>query len=356
MPLLTRNVFIDTEFFVKANLDFNSRTIQSFQDLCEKDELKHITSTIVVKEVNRKIKEQIKEALKGIKNFRRKAVVLKDYEDDNIKNLFDEINEDNVVQKALEAFEGFLETSKTDILDMTGVSLDEVIEMHFNQISPFSAKKPNEFRDAFTLLAIRSALRAGEQIYIVSDDPDHKEFCAANDNFVNVETLSELLDIYNKHNDERTNFIEQFLDSKKAEITNQLKVTLEEAEAYNSSTWEDAEVDEFNVVELENYEPQIIHLDDEHCQIVFDVTAKFMVTVSGPDTANGYYDKEDGVLHTFDSVTNQEEQVKDFTVEMDLTFERDGENFINDEYDLHVKGLSQGIEFDIEETSYEDYR
>lgn len=36
MPLVTRNIFIDTEFFVKANLDFNSRTIKSFEELCEK--------------------------------------------------------------------------------------------------------------------------------------------------------------------------------------------------------------------------------------------------------------------------------------------------------------------------------
>ncbi|MCL1561680.1 PIN domain-containing protein [Xanthomonas nasturtii] len=77
MPLVTRNVFIDTEFFVKANLDFNSRTIKSFEDLCGDDELNHVTSTIVVSEVKRKIVEHIKDALKGVNNFRRKAAVLR---------------------------------------------------------------------------------------------------------------------------------------------------------------------------------------------------------------------------------------------------------------------------------------
>jgi len=353
MPLITRNVFIDTEFFVKANLDFNSRTLKSFEELCEKGELRHITSTITVKEVERKIKEHIKEALKGIKNFRRKASVLREYEDDNIKNLFNDINDGEIEAKALEAFSNFLQNSDTSILDMRNVNLNEVIEMHFNEISPFSAKKPNEFRDAFTLLALRAALDDGEKIYIISDDPDHVDFCNENDSFINVDTLSSLLDIYNKHNDERTQFIAEFLEFKRDLITEELKTQLEDAEAYNSSSWEDSEIDSFEVTEIYDFEPQIIHLDDESCQIHFDVTVKFTVDITGPDTATGYYDKEDGVLYTFDSTTKQDEQEKEFSVDIDLNFERDGENFINDVFDLHVKGISSGIEFDIEENTFE---
>jgi len=201
MSLVTRNVFIDTEFFVKANLDFNSRTVKSFEELCVKNEFRHIISTIVVKEIERKITEQIKDALKGINNFRRKAVVLKGYDDNNIRNLFGEINEDDIQDKALSALYDFIETSQATVVDMSAVDLNEVVNMYFDKTPPFSAKKPNEFRDAFTLLAIRSALKEHEKVYVVSDDPDLKIFCEANDKFVIIETLSALLDIYNKHND-----------------------------------------------------------------------------------------------------------------------------------------------------------
>lgn len=356
MPLVTRKVFIDTEFFVKANLDFNSRTIQSFEDLCGENELNHITSTIVVNEVRRKIVDHIKEALKGIKNFRRKAVVLKEYNDESIKSLFKEINEEELEEKALNAFENFINASSSTVVDMAHVNGNEIIDMFFKQVSPFSAKKPNEFRDAFSLLAIRSALHGQDKVYVVSADPDHKAFCEANDRFVSIESLSELLDIYNKHNDERSKFVEQFLDRKKGEITERLKLQLEEADGYNSSTWEDAEVDAFEVIQIEEFEPQIIHLDDESCQIVFDVSVKFLVDVSGPDTASGIYDKEDGVLYTFDSVERQEEEKMNFSVELDLSFEADESEFINDEFDLHVKGLSGGIEFCVEEYQWEDHR
>lgn len=356
MPLVTRNVFIDTQFFVRANLDFNSRSIKHFEELCSKSELNHLTSTIVVKEVRRKIVDQIQEALKGIKNFRRKAAVLKEHEDENIKKLFTEINENLLEERALKAFEDFIEESNSNVVTMDGVDGNEIIDMFFNYISPFSAQKPNEFRDAFSLLSIRSALNTHEKVYVISADPDHIAFCDANERFISVETLSELLDIYNKHNDERTNFIERFLEIKKEEITRQIKSQLEEAEAYNSSTWEDAEIDSFEVVEIEEFEPQIIYLDDESCQITFDVTAKFLVDVSGPDTANGHYDKEDGTLYTFGSTDRQEEEEKTFSVELDLSFEEDEGEFINDEFHLRINGLGGGIEFSVEETPWEDPR
>ncbi|GFM52895.1 hypothetical protein PSCICE_41620 [Pseudomonas cichorii] len=356
MPLVTRNVFIDTEFFVKANLDFNSRTIKHFEDLCDNNELNHITSTIVLNEVRRKIIDHIKDALRGIKNFRRKAAVLKEYDDENIKSLFTEINEGDLEAKALKAFDDFVDASNATVVDMNGVDGNEIIDMFFNQISPFSIQKPNEFRDAFSLLAVRSALRGQEKVYVVSADPDHKAFCEANERFVSIETLSGLLDIYNKHNDERTQFVEQFLERKKEEILQQIKNQLKDAEAYNSSTWEDAELDSFEVVKIEDFEPQIIHLDDESCQITFDLTVTFFVNVIGPDTTTGHYDKEDGVLYTFNSTHRQEEEEKEFSVELDLSFEADEAEFINDEFYLHVKGLGGGIEFGVEEFPWEDPR
>lgn len=59
------------------------------------------------------------------------------------------------------------------------------------------------------------------------------------------------------------------------------------------------------------------------------------------------------MLYTFESITKQDEQEKEFSVDIDLNFERDGEKFINDVFDIHVKGLSSGIEFDIEENTFD---
>lgn len=54
---------------------------------------------------------------------------------------------------------------------------------------------------------------------------------------------------------------------------------------------------------------------------------KLLADVNGPDTVKGHYDKEDGVLYTFDNVEHQEEQEHDFSVELDVAFESDEGKF-----------------------------
>lgn len=80
---------------------------------------------------------------------------------------------------------------------------------------------------------------------------------------------------------------------------------------------------------------------------------QFRVEATGPNTETGYYDKEDGVLYTFESTRNEEEEEKEFSVELDLSFEIDEEGLNNDEFNLYIKGLSAGIEFNVEETTWE---
>ncbi|MGA6107818.1 PIN domain-containing protein [Pseudomonas solani] len=356
MPLQTRNVFIDTEFFVKAGLDFSSKTIDSFRDICSDGDLNHITSTVVVREVKRKISEHIHEAINGVKAFRRKAKILTTSENQAIKNLFSPFDNSEIERHAIQVFDNFLDESSTTVVDLKSVDGNEIIEMYFNQNAPFQeGKKKSEFPDAFTMLAVRNALKHREEIYVVSEDKDLIAFCEENPRFLHIESLNKLLDLYNAHDDDRSKFIKDYLEAQQGAIKEQIKSQIEEAEAYNSSTWEDAEVDSFSITEIDDFEPSIIHIDDESCQIVFEVEVKFSVTVTGPDYANGRYDREDDIIYTFDDTTREESGQLEFNVELDLSYEVDDGKFIIQAIDINVLGLASGIEFSVEETPAEDY-
>lgn len=357
MPLHTRNVFIDTEFFVKAGLDFSSKTLQSFKEICNEGELKHVTSTIVVKEVKRKIAEQIKEAISGVTEFRRKARTLRASENQAVKNLFIEFDQREIEDQAIGNFDEFLIKSKSKIVDLKRVDGNEIMEMYWDRKAPFiNEKKKNEFRDAFSLLAVRSALRKQEKIYVVSEDADHIKFCEQNAQFVSVDTLSRLLDIYNAHHDERSAFIKTFLDDNVDYIKDAIREQIVSADAYNASSWEDSEIENFSILEVSDFEPSIVQIDDQGCQIVFDIDLMYTVTVTGPDYANGTYDKEEGVTYTFEDTTREEQGDMSFPVEIDLTYEIDQGDFINEEMKVNVLGISGGIEFSVEEApGYEHY-
>lgn len=53
--LEARKVFIDTQSFVKAGLNFGSYALNSFRRLCESEEFFHISTTVVDREVKDKI-------------------------------------------------------------------------------------------------------------------------------------------------------------------------------------------------------------------------------------------------------------------------------------------------------------
>lgn len=355
MALLTKNVFIDTQYFCSADLDFSSGNISSFEELCQKGELVHITNTVVVQEVKKKMLEFIKDGLKGIDNFKKRCGFLKN--DEGIADkLFPAMSEDELKEKGYTDFQNFLDATNAQILDMKKVDGNEILDMFFKQVRPFGPAKKNEFRDAFSLLSLRANLKRGEKIYVISNDGDHKAFCNAHEQFVNVESLNALLDICYKHIDKRSEFVEKFLKDKKEDIIQTLKKEIESAEGFNSSCWEDAEVDNFKVTEIGGFEPDITHLDNDGCRINFNVSVKIEVEVTGPDTANGHYDKEDDILYTFDDVERKEEEEHDFSIEIDLTFESDEGEFINDDFELTVEGLNKGIEFSVEEFPWEDPR
>lgn len=356
MPLQTRNVFIDTEFFVKAGLDFSSKTIDSFRDICSNGELKHITSTVVVREVKRKISEHINDAMSGVKAFRRKAKILTTSNNQAIKNLFAQIDNAEIEKHAIHVFDNFLDESGTKVVDLKNVDGNEIIKMYFEQSAPFQdGKKKSEFPDAFTMLAVRNALKHREEIYVVSEDKDLIAFCEENPRFLHIESLSKLLDLYNSHDEDRSKFIKEYIDEQENEIKQIIKQQIENADSYNSSTWEDAEVDDLKVLDVFDFEPSIIQIDDECCQIVCDVDVLYRVTVSGPDYANGRYDREDDIIYTFEETTREEEGRLDFTVEIDLSYEVDDGEFTIGSMDISVQGLASGIEFSVEESEPTDY-
>ncbi|MEQ2893863.1 PIN domain-containing protein [Escherichia coli] len=356
MPLQTRNVFIDTEFFVKAGLEFSSRTLESFKNICADGHLRHITTSIVAREVKGKISDSIQESIKSVTNFRRKAKILTSSNKPEIQSLFVALDAEEIEQHAIELYDDFLSDSDSTILELESVSVDKIMNMYFNCLPPFQeGKKKHEFPDAFTLLAIENHLPEGECIYVVSEDSDLIEFCKVTPQFIAVDSLSKILDIYNSHDQERASFIKQYVAEHIEEIKDSIREDIEDADVYNASSWEDAEVDELTVDHIHDFEPSIIQIDDESCLLSFNVDVDYTVSVTGPDFNNGIYDKEDGRTYTFGSTSREDTGTINVFVEVELPMEIVDTQFVVQDRYVSVSGLTGGIEVCVEENGYEDY-
>lgn len=356
MILKTRNVFIDTQAFVMAELNFNSRSLDHFADLCNLNELTHIATSIVVKEIQDHIYRQVEESVAAFNTFKRKAKFLENTNNKVISELFKPINQEQIKEHAIKMFKQFLNKSNCNILTLEGINPELAFNLYFNKLPPFQGgKKKSEFPDAFNLLALEKFLAPREYIYIISQDKDLIAFCENNSKFIIIENLNKLLDLYNTHHTTRTNFIKNIITQELKAIEKNIKQQLQNADVYNESSWEDSEVDSFYVTSIDGFEPDIISIDDEHCLCSLSLEVTYTVTVIGPDFLNGTYDKETGKIYTFDDTIREEEDTFNITVEIDLDYKIINEEFKINNLDINVLGLKNGIAVCVEESASEYY-
>lgn len=356
--LETRKVFIDTQYFVKSGLHFDYPALKSFRKYCEANELFHVTTSVVQREVKAKINDSVKEALSAIHTFRRKARLLSSLEDEQIKGLFTEVTEAEIYTKSFEVFGEFLDGCSTKIIDASEVDTEEILTLYFESKPPFGeGKKKSEFPDAISLLSLKTHLDEEEKIYVVSDDSDLKAFCETDPQLISVESLDKLLDIYTEYTNARSDKVKQYFVTHNKTIKRKITEYLEACEIYNSSSWEDAEVDDgLTITYLGDIEPSVLYIDDEESQITFDIDVEFEVTVTGPDFNNGTYDREEGRMITFDNKSVTSTLSSTFTVEIMLTYEFvDGELENIEEAGFHIAGVSSGIEISVDENDDWEY-
>lgn len=354
MALESRKVFIDTQSFVKLGLNFNHPALQAFLELCKSGQLTHITTSVVTREVKSKIDDSIKEALNSLRGFRRKARLLEKIDDDKIKALFEEIDEEEAHRKAIEVFDEYINESKSKVLSASSIDAEKILQLYFDKEPPFGdKKKKSEFPDAISLQSLLDEI-GDEKAYVISGDPDLANFCASNDNLINIESLDKFLDLYNEHESSITDLIKGHVTTIDAHVKQSIEDAINDSWAYNEAPWEDSEVDEFTVTTVHDIDPTVLFVDEEECLITFDVDVDIEYTVTGPDFNGGIYDKEDGRMYTFGTTTNVGASTTTFTVELSFAYDYE-DGVLKDiaESDFIVLGLNDGVAVYLDENPEE---
>jgi hypothetical protein len=352
MELETRNVFIDTQSFVGHGLNFQHSALKAFQTLCEKDRLFHITTSVVKREVESQITESIYEALSALKTFRRKARVLASANNETIQALFTEIDDAHILKESLEVFEKFLRSTKANVLTLSDTDPETVFDRYFGRQPPFGdGKKKTEFPDAFSLSALEQfAETEKEKVYVVSDDADLVNACTGHKYLIHINTLDKLLDTYNTHESALSNLLKKFIDENQETLKDKIKEKMDDTGAFNEGSWEDSEVEDFSARVVELYEPAVVNVDENSAVVTFDFDADIVATVIGPDWNGGYYDREEGRMHTFNSKTKYHAGTDTFTAEVELMFEYSNGKLNDCEIEgVSIGGTIWGIPINVEE-------
>ncbi|MGH9426675.1 MAG: PIN domain-containing protein, partial [Terriglobia bacterium] len=188
------NAFIDTECFDHSGLNFASTVFRELIRFAKQHKVHVVLTSVTVQEVRAHIDAAISNAEVAIERFRKEGRILRQVSTP-FRTIFQEFDAAKAREDLHEQLTVFLEDTEAVILDVNAVAPESIFHDYFNSVPPFgSGKKKHEFPDAFSFAAICEWCRkTGENLYVVSGDPDWKAACTQNEALRYVDTLGHVV-------------------------------------------------------------------------------------------------------------------------------------------------------------------
>jgi hypothetical protein len=321
--ITTKNIFIDSSIYISRNFQFSDRLLGRISRLAKEGFIKLFISEIVIREVNRKIDSNLKEAEISLSSLQSKGKILRNVPE--YKQIFNTSLLAAANEMIKSNFSDFMKDSKAEIIPLNEVSVGQLVENYFNRYPPFSEGKKDEFPDAINLFAIESwCVKNNQEMCIISSDKDLKNYCAQKNNFHYFVSLEELLDKITSSDGYKYNFIKNLFNSRYQDVEEYIKESFEALGFTLENEEGDVEFVEVYSVEIEDEdEINITEIDGNVAVLSFESRVWFNADVIYNDYENSPYDKE------------EQEYVFINTVELHI-----------EEYDVLIP-VSMKIKFDI---------
>lgn len=188
------HVFIDTQVYINESFNFSEKgKLSYFRNQVVNEKVVHLTSELVVREVEKHIKEDVSEVIDRFNKTvdDRKYAILRG----NGRHQLHKLNESEIIDEAISIFHTFLSDTDAFMLHVDTIDLKSIISDYFEVKPPFGAKKDkkSEFPDAFNVSMLRKYAEHNRPVIVVSNDGDFSD----EENIVCFKKLGELLDAIN---------------------------------------------------------------------------------------------------------------------------------------------------------------
>jgi hypothetical protein len=176
--LQSRNIVLDTCFFVQKLFDFNNPEIENLEKFGHSEAINIYLVDITVREIEKKIEDIIEDI-----DSRLGGSALRTLSSFPLYKRFRSIyTKEKMVSYLREQLYTFISKSKAKIIKSENISPAKVFNRYFSEAAPFESSKgknrKSEFPDAFMLEAITEFfLEKKERAYIVTNDSDWMTFC-----------------------------------------------------------------------------------------------------------------------------------------------------------------------------------
>ena len=305
MELKTRNLFIDTQFFVNKGFNFESSEIKSLINFCHKELVNLYLVDLTVKEIEKKIEDELEQAFNKLDSSSCRALKnIPLYQ--KFRNTYDL---DKAIQFHRRTLYKFIEDCNTEIIKVDSISCNQVFNLYFEKKPPFAGKtkknRKNEFPDAFILKTIADWSETKKKnTYVLSGDSDWAEFCENNyifpigndePNLIHIGTLSIFLDSIIRNEKalvEMTKFSDDLFENNKEKIIEKLKSEIERSEFESDLAHEDYEIVQIGILPLSIEENEMLSIEKESSSYNVILHVNGIFEYSCPDYSNSIWDSE----------------------------------------------------------------
>ena len=328
MDLQTRNLIIDTQYFVQNVFDFNRKELLKLRNLIENGSANLYLTDITVAEVRKQIKEKLTLAFDKIENgdgrYLKPLPIF--------KKILEASNKEKLKGEVLLNFEQFIKKWNVKIISSNEVNFLHVHRMYANLCPPFSDKKKKEFPDAFALEAIRIWRNSKqESAYLLSNDEDWQRYIKSHHtvdfgespSLFYLSDLSTFIDSVIRKDEELKDSV-KFADNLLIQKWDTIKVAiLKEFKhlGFYSDMTNDEEVVDVYPINCSLYESDILSAMDEAASYELSLEIEVIVRYSIADYGNAFYDKEDDKYYNLNYVDAYAHGILQEDCTIDLSFE-----------------------------------
>ena len=327
-------VTLDTNIFDSNKLDFSKdSTLSLLINYVETGKIKIVLSNIVVKEVEKHIvraSEDICSAFRGLRKEVLKIVSKGLLEQIGVKTDLLLLDKEKYQEKSLDVWRKFLENLNPEILDLSLIDLNDIVDDYFDIKPPFESgeKKRKEFPDAFIANQIRKRFGKDEVIAIVCNDNGLKKACGNSQNHIFYKTLGELYNAINIQETEYKNILQEInclIANYIPEIQNMLK-NEDCVEVHGLSYDKDGiesgfDYSDIEVVSVKNISCRVRTIDEITDEIAWATllgTVDMEVACSYEDYGNAIWDSENKAYFYLETRTNLEKHTARFALRIEL--------------------------------------
>jgi hypothetical protein len=309
MQLVSRNIFIDTRYFLSKSLDFNNKEILALEIAVKKGLVNVFLTDITEMEILKKIDDEITISytkitssdaryLKSIPLFSHFLTI---YPLDKIREYF------------LNRYYNFKKQCKVSVISSDTVKVKNIFDDYCRLQPPFksdaSKNRKGEFPDAFALATINNwTKKTKKKTYILSGDSDWKMysertfvsfFDESDDLWLNpIDTLSGFLDLIIRNENDLENltaFADSLVDSNSEIIQKQAKNILQKCKYQDDSIDIDTEIVNHYIISTLIDQKEIISVSRDSAVYNLEIKIELVLKYFTESYDGAVYDSEDGI-------------------------------------------------------------